>query len=310
MEEKMVEETISPKGNVLHFKDTVVVIPPRAVKQEMPVTLSSSDTQHLTHMLQASGWEKIVQIVIALHIDTSVSMGRFDKPVQITSPLPKGIKLRENSLLHLMHSTYLRHWEDITTNTLSKVSVDPKSNKLDIETDFSGWLAVSVIDLDASLITEMVLRCISIKPMMMRFSVYGFLDAERQSVQVAVFIVPCNHNEEPLYKDFNRPENFVPISFPQVIQAYPNEKMRLEIQGSDFEPDTSLGEDNLMFDVGVQQSHNEVLTKWIKLTSPTNQPLSGKLKITSCRGNTDAWETIAHMNLSTHTACASPSPLE
>lgn len=307
LEEIMVEESVTPDGTVLAFKDTIVVIPPQAVKQDMQVTLSSSDTKHLTSMLRASGWEKIVQVVVAFHIETSASVSRFDVPVQIVTPLPSDVKLGPNSLIRLMHSNYLRHWVDITNDILSKVSISTSTSKLEIETNLPGWLAISIIEFDASMIAQMVLKYISIEPTMLRFSIYGFLDTERQSMQVAVFVVPCKPNEEPLYKDFDKPNKFVPISFSHVIQAYPNEKLRLEIQGSSFEPDTSLGEENLKFEMEVQQKHNEVYTKWIKFNSSNDQPLCGKMKISSCRGNADTWDIIAHMNLSTRTTCVSSS---
>lgn len=297
---------VSPAGSVLAFKNTVVVIPKQAVKEDTWVTFSSSDTKHLTSMLKASGWEKIVQVVIAFHIETSTSMTKFDIPIQINTPLPDDVKLGPNSLIRLMHSNYLRHWVDITGD-MAKISITPESNKMEIETNRPGWLAVSIIEFDASMIAQMVLKYISIEPTILRFSVYGFLDTERQSMQVAVSIVPCKPNEEPLFKDFEKPNNFIRISFPHVIQAYPNEKLRMEIQGSSFEPDTSLGEEDLIFEMGVQQKHNDLKTKWIKLNSPADQPICGKMKITSCRGNSDTWEMIAHMNLSTRTTCMASS---
>ena len=156
----------------------------------------------------------------------------------------------------------------------------------------------------------MVLSNTTIQPLLLCVSVYGFLDAERGSMQVAIFIIPCTPNEEPLYKDFEKPDKFVPISFPRVIRAFPSETLRLEVQGSSFEPDTSLGEDDLVSFVEIQQKHNEVHTKWIKLNSSMDEPLSGKMKVSSRQGNSQDWEMVAHINLSTRTTYTASSPSE
>lgn len=299
------EFNVTQEGGELLFKDTTVTIPPEALSQSTSISLSLADSKHLIPMLKASGWEKVVQVATAINIECNPPVDYFSKPIQITTELPEDNRRGPNSLIRLMHSNYLRHWEDITDDVLSKISID--GNKVSIETNLPGWLAVSMVQFDASMIAQMVLKSISMEPIMLRLSAFAFIDTERKSIQVAIFVVPCKGSEEPIHKDVEKPKNFVPVSFPHVVQAYPNEKLRLEILGT-FEPDKSLGESNLLFEMDVQQKHNQIHTKWLKSTSTSaDVPLSGKLKISSCRNSSDSWESIAHISLSMRSGFTSSS---
>ena len=253
-------------------------------------------------MLKASGWAKIVQVATAIHVECNPPIDHFKKPIQIKTKLPEGTKLGPSSLVRLMHSNYLRHWEDITDDVLSKIRVSGED--VYIETNLQGWLAVSVIQFDASMIAQMVLKSISIEPIMIKFSVFGYMDTERKSMQLAIFAVPCKASEEPIHKDVEKPGNFIPISFPHVVQAFPNEKLQLSIEGT-FEPDVSLGEKSLTFEIDVQQKHNQIHTKWVKSTCACDLPPSGKLSVSSCRNNSGSWESIASISLSMRT---NPNP--
>ncbi len=292
------KDITSEAGGELDHKDTKVTIPPGAITQTTTISLSLAGSRQLTSMLKASGWSKIMQVATAFHIECNPPLDQLKKPMQIKTKLPEGTKLGPGSLVRLMHSNYLRHWEDITDDVFSKISVSGED--VYIETNLTGWLAVSVIQFDASMIAQMVLKSISIEPIMLRLSVFGYIDTERKSIQVAIFAVPCKANEEPIHKDADKPENFIPISFPHVIQAFPNEKLQLEIQGT-FEPDVTLGEKSLTFEMDVQQKHNQVHTKWVKSTSACDLPPSGKLNVSSCRNNSSNWETITSISLSMRT---------
>ncbi len=302
METKLIEETVTPAGTVLAFKDTVVVIPANAVTEDSLVTVSTLDSSQLTSVLRTTGWNKIAQVGVVFHVEVSSSntaMTLFRGTIHVETPVPGDVKIGPHSVLRLMHSNYMRHWVDITDDICSKVTVNSTSGKLGIDTNLSGWLAVSVIELDESLISQMVLKYISAEPSMFRFSTFGFLDMDHHSMQVAIYVEPCKPNEDLMHKDLSKPANFIPISFPQIIQAYPMETLRIEIQGGNFEPDSQNGEESLVFDMEVQQVHNDVLTKWVKFKSPTtNQMISGKLKV-SRRDGSKGWSTLSHMNLST-----------
>ena len=296
---------VTPEGAELSFDNTTVTIPPDALSQETSVTLSLANSKQLIPMLKASGWEKIVKLATAIHVDCNPSIDHFSKPIKITTRLPEESEVEATSLVRLMHSNYLRHWEDITDDILSKIAI--RGDEVSIETNLTGWLAVSVIHFNPSMIAQMVLKSISIEPVLMRFSVFGYIDTEQKSIQVVVSAVPCTSSEEPLHRDMEKPsENISPISFPHVVQAYPNEKLRLEILGN-FEPDASHSEDNLSFDMVMQQKHNQILSKWIKSTAPPEAPLCGKLKVSLCRNSTNSWESIAHIGLSMRSGCSSSS---
>lgn len=306
MEDKALKEfkNVTPEGAELVFRNITVIVPPHAITHDTDITIRLSDSKHLIPMLKASGWEKIVQLAATVHLECNPPMDHFNHPIKITTELPEESKVDCSSVVRLMHSNYLRHWEDITDCALSKISIE--GDKVHIETNLTGWLAISIIKFNASMIAQMVLKSISIEPVMMRFSVFGLIDAENKSIQVVIFAVPCTASEEPIYRDLNKPANSVSISFPHVVQAYPNERLRLEIQGK-FDPDTSQSEEDLFFEMDMQQKQNQILTKWIKSTSASDMPLSGKLKISSCRNSADKWESIAHIGLSMRSMCVSSS---
>lgn len=297
IEDQAIEDfkDITLEGKELTFKGTKVIIPPNALFQPTTISLSLAESKHLIPMLKASGWDQVVQVATAIHIDCNPPLDHFSKPLQIVTKLPRDMKLGANSIVRLMHSNYLRHWEDITDDVLSKISIEGED--VHMETNLPGWLAISMIQFDASMIAQMVLKSISVEAIMLRLSVFGFVDSERKSTQLAVFVVPCKGNEDPIHKEIDKPVHFTPISFPHVIQAYPNERLQLTISGS-FEADASLGEESLEFELNVQTKHNQIYTKWVKSTTSVDIPLSGKMKVSSCRNNKSAWETIADVSLS------------
>lgn len=306
IEEQSVEEfkAVSLEGQELTFKGMTVIIPPKALTLPTNISLSQADSEDLIPMLKATGWEKIVQVATAIHIECNPPLDQFSQPIKITTKLPKSMNIGPNSVMRLMHSNYLRHWEDITDDILTKISIE--GDQVHIETNLSGWLAISMIQFDASMIAQMVLKSISIEPIILRLSVFGYDDSERKSIQMAVFVVPCKENEDPIHREIEKPENFVPISFPHVIQAYPNERLRLDIQGS-FEPDKAHCEESLAYEMMVQQKHSMIYTKWVKYMDVSGQPLSGKLKISSCRSSEDLWENISEVTISIRNSSSASS---
>jgi len=309
---------VLPSGSVLAYKDIIMVVPPGAVQTETVVTLSTFNTSNMSSLLRSTHWDKVVRVAAAFHLETSSSSSSvgggsawFDAPVHIVAPLLGEVSPSPKSMLRLLHSNYLSHWVDVSDDGFSSVSLSSISGKLEIETKLTGWLTVAVVDFDPSSIAQLVLRQVSAEPSMFRISVFGFLDTERRSFQVAIYVVPCKPNEEPLHKDFSEPDNFTPISFPHVIQAFPNERLRVELQGVNFEPDRENGEESLAFDVEVHQFHNEIFTKWVKIKEDDLKETSirGKMKI-SRKSSPSQWDTIAHMALSTVAVGIPAGPLE
>jgi len=144
--------------------------------------------------------------------------------------------------------------------------------------------------MDASKIAQMAMRSLSVEPIMLNFSVYcqSFPDDINQ---IAVFVVPCKANGEPIHHDNLKPQHHVTIAFPHTVQAWQGEKLRLDLRGR-FEPDTSSGERNLSYEFEVQQTHNRIFEKWVELTSKADQSLSGKLIVSACRHADNEWESI------------------
>ena len=305
LNDKILEHSnsITTEGGDFTFAGIQVTVPPGAVSNTTNISFSSSDTKHLMPMLKASGWAKIVQVVTALHVECSPPIDTFNKAIEISTIAPEEAMVNSHCLVRLMHSNYLRHWQDVTDNALSGVTLS--DGKIHMKTNLTGWLAVSVIQFDASLIAQMVLKSISIEPILLRLSVYCYHDTERGSVQIAVFLVPCDQNDS--HSKDQIPENFVPASFPHTFQAYPNEKLRLEMQGN-FEPDVKLGDTDLLFEVNVQNKYSNTYTKWVKMTSVgSDQLLCGKLSVSMCRNQNSSWENIAHVSLAMRSGGTSSS---
>lgn len=253
-------------------------------------------------MLKSTGWDETVKIVAALHVQSDPATEHFEKPVDIAVTLPHDVNLPSVPLIRLLQSNYLRHWQDITDDTNSKILLH--DNKIQITTDCTGWLAITAVQLDVSAIARLAMRSLSIEPIILRFSVYGLMVPESKSIQIAVFVVPCKANEDPIQVETPKPQHHLPIAFPHTIQAYPNERLRLEIQGS-FEPDSSMGETDLTYELDVPRNFNRICEKWLKMTSDVENPLNGKLVISSCRNSESKWERLTEINLSAKTGYAS-----
>lgn len=260
----------------------------------MKITLNKPEPKQLDSVLHSTGWDKTVQIVTAFHLQCSVEAQLFQKPISIKTLLPEPPQLGSTSLMRLLHSNYLRHWQDITEDSQSHVSVS--GNKIHISTDRTGWLAVILVQMDASKIAQMAMRSLSVEPIMLNFSVYcqSFPDDINQ---IAVFVVPCKANGEPIHRDNLKPQHHVTIAFPHTVQAWQGEKLRLDLLGR-FEPDASSGERDLSYEFEVQQTHNRIFEKWVELTSKADQSLSGKLIVSACRHADNEWESITEINLS------------
>jgi hypothetical protein len=308
LEEKEESCLIQADGGKLTYKVTELSIPPGAVSEPTQITLSTPDSQQLRTLLKSQGWDKVVSLSAAMHIQCAPFKERFEEPVKITTVLNEGITIGPCSLIRLLQSKYQRHWQDITDDVKSDLNVT--GNKLTISTDQTGWLAVATVQYDISLIAQLAMRSLSAEPVTLQLGTYGLIDSENSSVQVAIFVTPCSSPSDASKSENNqKPHNHRPIAFPHTIQAYPGEKLQLVLQGA-FEPDEQMGEKNLYFEFEVQQNFQRILEKWLRITplsnektmgqnSSSSRSLCGKLIIKSCRNAMQQWEPIAEINLST-----------
>ena len=257
----------------------------------------------------------MVHLSTAMHIECAPFMERFEKPVEITTVMNEGIALGSCSLVRLLQSKYLRHWQDITDDVKSKLTI--MGDKLCITTDQTGWLVVTTVQYDISQIAQLAMRSLSADPITLQISTYGLMDTENSSIQVAIFVTPCGSPNDMANSDTtNKPQHHRPIAFPHTIQAYPGEKLQLRLQGT-FEPDEQMGEKNLYFEFEVQQNFQRILEKWLKTTPSSgggiassvhrSRAFSGKLIICSCRNVKQKWEPISEINLSAKTGHSTTS---
>ena len=314
-EEKEESCTIQSDGGKITYKSAELTIPPGAVRESTQVTLSTPDCQQLRTLLKSQGWDKMVHLSAAMHIQCTPFMERFQKPVEITTTLCDSIALGPCTLVRLLQSKYLRHWQDITDDVKTNVTV--LGNKLTVATDQTGWLAVATVQYDVSLIAQLAMRSLSAEPITLQLGTYGLMDTENSSVQVAIFVTPCSSSDDAAKSENSqKPQNHRPIAFPHTIQAYPGEKLQLVLQGG-FEPDQQMGEKNLYFEFEVQQNFQRILEKWLKINTPLSlsnrnmidhsKSLSGKLTVNSCRNAMQKWEPIAEINLSTKASYSTAS---
>ena len=313
LEEKEESSLIREDGGKIAYKSTEVSIPPGAVSEPTQVTLSTSDCQQLRTLLKSQGWDKVVHLSAAMHVQCAPFKERFERPVEITTTLCEGIAIGSCSLVRLLQSKYLRHWQDITDDVKSNLTI--LGNKLTISTDQTGWLAVATVQYDISLIAQLAMRSLSAEPITLQLGTYGLTDTENSSIQVAIFVTPFSSPDDVTKSENSqKPQHHRPIAFPHTIQAYPGERLQLVLQGG-FEPDQQMGEKNLYFEFEVQQNFQRILEKWLRITKPSNGKtmssqsgsLCGKLIINSCKNVNQKWEPIAEINLSTRAGYSTTS---
>ena len=244
-------------------------------------------------MLTSTGWDKAVHIVCALHIECTPALSLFQQQVKITSVLAES-DFSASSLhpVFLMHSRYLRKWEDITHDPMSIVSLS--SRRVDIATNHTGWLAAASVHLDPVHIASMAMQALSVSPTTLQLHTFGqhFPD---NIMQITVIMTPCKDSEDEVDSAYMGSIDHTPISFPHYLQAYPGEQLLCRLSGP-FETDVSSGETDLDFHFKATSGHSLMCGKFVRLTLPSSQCHGGKLVVTRCADGPGS-DDIAHISL-------------
>lgn len=253
-------------------------------------------------MLQFGGWDSTVYIVTAVQVDCNPVLGHFRNPLEVTVALPDKSR-PSNDCLRLIQSNYLRHWRDITDDPSCSVAIH--GNQVSIRADRPGWLAVTSIHFDPSLIVVKAMQSLSVEPITLHLGVFGLSIPDTRIYQIATFVSPNEPSKES-------PKHHTAIAFKQTIQAYPGERLQLTFHGQ-LEPETTMNEQDLCFEFTVNRVDTSVCEKWLRLTSALEAPLNGKIVVSCCRKTIGQWDKIAEIRLSTKTgfSCSppnSPSP--
>ena len=303
---------MTEEGGFLSHRTTTLLVPNGALRSQTEVTLSSHDHKQLEAMLASAGWDKTVSIVCAVHIECETSAGRFRQPVQVRSTVPE--KLTHNlsmatSPLYLLHSNYLRKWDDITHDAATSLSLSDAA--VSLTTDRTGWLAVAVVDLDRARVAAMAMQALSISPATFQVCIYGqrFPD---NVMQITVAISPnkeggggSEDNQDKMLDITDQHKggsvvDHTKISFPYLIQVYPGEQLRCRLKGS-FEPDGESGETDLDFQFKTTQSHECLSGKFVRLTVPFGEARGGKMVISRHvaeeDGEEECWEDITDVSI-------------
>lgn len=283
------------EGGYLSHKHTALLVPRGSLNSQTEITLSSPNHKQLQTMLASTGWEKMVCILCALHIESNPSVGRFQQAVEIRTTFPEDMHRIQSTPL-LLHSNYLRKWEDITRDVSSTISIS--EGVVDVTTDRTGWLAVAIVDVNPIHIASMAMQALSISPMTLQVCVFGerFPD---NIMQITVLLSPSREGEDQADShpaDYKATIDHTQISFPYLIQAYPGEQIRCRLKGP-FEPDANSSETNLNFFFKATQAHNCLSGKFIHLTKPFAKCHGGKMVISRQVSSTGSWEDIADVSI-------------
>ncbi len=287
-------ERITETGGTLSCGSTTLTIQPDSIRAMTQVTLSVPDLEQLNTMLQYAGWDSTVHIVTAVQVDCNPVLGHFQNPLEITIALPDK-PCPPNECLRLIQSNYLRHWRDITDDP--SCSVEIQGNQVRLRADRPGWLAVTSIHFDPSLIVVKAMQSLSVEPITLNFSVFGLSIPDTRIYQIATFISPGEPSNET-------PKHHTPIAFKHSLQAYPGERLQLTFQGQ-LEPETTMNEQDLSFEFSVNRVDTSVCEKWLRLTSPIQAPLNGKIIVSCTRQTIGQWDKISEIRLSTKTGFSS-----
>ena len=290
---------ITEEGGYLSHRKTALFVPQGSLESQTEVTLASPDHKQLQAMLVSTGWDKMVRIVCAVHIECNPSVGRFQQTVKVSTSLPDYIQSSKSTFhpLLLLHSCYLRKWEDVTSDASSAVSLSESC--VDITTDRTGWLAAAQVEIDPIRIASMAMQALSIAPMTLKVWVFGqhFPD---DIMQITVLMSPNKDSEdlaESAATEYEGSIKHTPISFPYLIQAYPGEQLCCQLRGC-FEPDTNSGESDLNFRFKATQTHDCLSGKFVHLTVPLARCRGGgKLVISRHLSGSERWEDIADVSI-------------
>eukprot|EP00731_Ephydatia_muelleri_P001488 Em0001g1488a len=312
-------------GGSLLGEGVTLDIPPEALQQEVKITVATTDMRQLQSMLCSKGWDQTVSIVTALEVHCTPPIEQFERPVEISAIVPAHHVplLLGNPQLCLMHSKYMRHWQDITTESSSSIKVIKDNDggggggsgtRIRIQTDHLGFLAVTWVNLDPFKIAQIAMRSLVAEPVVIQISSSAELFLDDNAAQLVVSIQPCKPHGEPLVPSSIKLQDHTPISFPHTVQAYVGEKLRLSLAGH-FEAHEGYGETDLNFACDVSASINQMFEKWVRLQ--TGKPLTGKLLVSCCRGppggqgggGPASYEVLTEINISTRTGmrCSSSS---
>lgn len=292
---------------------------PGALSQEAKITMVTTDIRQLQSMLFTRGWDQTIVIIAAVEVHSSPPIEQFNSPVELTVTIPPHHShlLQGNPKLCLMHSKYMRHWQDITTDTACSISIIKDvggenrgeggiGGRICIKTDQVGFLAVTWVNLDPCKISQIAMRSLVAEPAIIQISVFAEHFLDDNVAQLVISIQPCKPHGEPINTFPVKPRDHTPISFPHTVQAFAGERLRLTIVGH-FEAHEGYGQNDLNVMCDVNATINQMFEKWVKVQ--VGKPLSGKLLVTTCRTPGGAYETLAEINLSSRTGvrCSSSS---
>lgn len=278
-------------GGDIALDNISLIIPGKAITSPIRVSLSMLSHEELHSSLEQSPWASMLNIVTMFCIKCTPPMDKFEVPVMASVDLPNPLPPNTSGSLRLLHSNFMNHWEDITDNSTTEVSVNDK--RLTVRTNHSDWLLVASLKLDVTQMIKLAVKSVFIEePIQLQVCVYAHMFNDTDHGQISAFITPLDDSD----KKIEGPLGHKLVSFPHSFKAYNFQKLQFEFKGH-FKPDIEAGQSDMLYNFMVDSTHQQVIEKKVILTEK-NTRIDGKLIISSYITSRDVWETIREINLS------------
>ena len=290
---------INGAGGVIDLENEQLMVPGGALSHDTMICFSRDDPDKLRESVECSHWSGMLNLISVIKIQCQPPVIQFNKPVLVTVPLPEELWNKPFLQLRLFQSNYMSNWQDITNEPHSKVEVVGAANsRVQIKTNYTGWVKVAHIDFDVNNVMQMAIRSVLVaEPLVVTINVFGCIFPDNHAQVVAFLKSSSSSEDNSTQQKVRAPPGFVPIAFPRTIKVHVGQRLRLELQGNDFEscsgPSTEFTVDDPL---------NQIVEKTVKMDS--TKMLRGQLIISSYCNSPKGWKKLEDIDLVTGTHSA------
>lgn len=282
-------QMIGPNGGAIDLDKERLLIPGGALSNETSVRFKRNDPDKLRQSVDCSQWSGMLNVITVMEITCRPPVTQFNKPVLITVPLPDGLKKIPSYQLRLLQSNYMSNWQDITDDPRSGIELIGNSREIvQIRTDLTGWLIVARIDFDITKVMQMAIKSVfHAEPMMVNVNVFGCIFPDNHA-QIVVYLKSAPENRKQQRSE--TPAGFTPISIPHSIKAHVGQRLRVEVEGLEFESGCEPSTEFV-----VEEPLNQIVEKTVNIGSPKG--LKGRLTISSYCNAPKGWRRLEEIDL-------------
>ena len=228
-------------------------------------------------------------IITVLEIQCRPPVSQFRMPVIVSVHLPKELRKIPSLQLRLLQSNYMSNWQDITNEANSSVEVIGQSrDRVQVRTDYTGWLIVARIDFDVTKIMQMAIKSVfHAEPMIVNVNVYGCIFPDNHA-QIVAYLKSAKDGRKNRSES---PAGFVPIAISDhTIKAHVRQRLRIEVQGLEMDIGSEPSTEFI-----VEEPLNQIVEKTVKISSPKR--LKGRLVISSYCNAPKGWKKLEEIDL-------------